>query len=813
MGAGRKTTTVGLKEKSEYTSTVNGSTSARNLRKADLGSVIFGCKHLTYKECMFKQLFGLPAPHFSYVKNINIGLTLFLFNYSDRKLHGIFEAASPGQLNINPYAWTSDGAESTPYAAQVRIRVRKLYHPLTEDQFISIIGDNYFAPKLFWFELDQSQTKRLVDLFSSLPAFNDVVSLQIPSKLNHPFKSSPTTGPIDAVGKIEDWEHLDHDGWADTPRLMNTDTTGNLNYEKSHASVLRSTSASTSVIEPMANSQKLWSSLFKSSASDMDKMDPTSNMDKTDPMLNSSSRPSSPFPDKGRMDWESCLPSSVDKDGQMYQAWGLVEHEERVESISSFVSCSMQNQSIPSSQQSKLSERQYTGQESEHSELTVSELNLRKLNELNIEWQSSCRGSQHAESSMDNDNVEVPDDGPTSLMGLQEEGQRDISQTSFANNIGSEDRNSEVLGMLKQVNPSDPLALVAKLMGEVEGLKRSKMEQDQKMMILEQELVHYKLELRQFMNMLNELVPGLLYASRALEEVHVPRGQLPPGINDSVVIVGGYNGSLWMPSLDSYFPSHDRVETLSQMTFPRSHAAAVKLNGELFVLGGVHNNVYFNTVESYNPLRNQWSQQPSLNEKKGCLAGASLNDKIFAFGGGNGVQCFSEVEMFDVNLGHWISAQSMMQKRFAPAATDINGAIYVAGGYDGKAYTKSVERFDPREHTWTTVGCMKTRRGCHSLVAYNEKLYSLGGYDGGKMVSSVEILDPRFGSWVMGEQMNGPRGYSGAVVIGGKIFVIGGVNDQEEILNSVECYEDGHGWQMTNSKTLGKRCFLSALVL
>lgn len=58
MGAGRKTSTVGLKEKSKYTSTVNGSTSARNLRKADLGSVIFGCKHLTYKECMFKQLFG-----------------------------------------------------------------------------------------------------------------------------------------------------------------------------------------------------------------------------------------------------------------------------------------------------------------------------------------------------------------------------------------------------------------------------------------------------------------------------------------------------------------------------------------------------------------------------------------------------------------------------------------------------------------------------------------------------------------------------------------------------------------------------------
>lgn len=67
--------------------------------------------------CIF--LTGLPAPHFAYVKNITPGLTLFLFNYSDRKLHGIFEATSPGQMSINPYGWTGDGADLTPYPAQV----------------------------------------------------------------------------------------------------------------------------------------------------------------------------------------------------------------------------------------------------------------------------------------------------------------------------------------------------------------------------------------------------------------------------------------------------------------------------------------------------------------------------------------------------------------------------------------------------------------------------------------------------------------------------------------------------------------------
>lgn len=68
-------------------------------------------------------LSGLPAPHFQYVKNVMQGMTLFLFNYSDRKLHGIFEAVSAGQMKIDPRAWTLDDEEDTPFPAQVLIRV------------------------------------------------------------------------------------------------------------------------------------------------------------------------------------------------------------------------------------------------------------------------------------------------------------------------------------------------------------------------------------------------------------------------------------------------------------------------------------------------------------------------------------------------------------------------------------------------------------------------------------------------------------------------------------------------------------------
>lgn len=62
----------------------------RNLGKNNLGGVIFGYKDNTMKECLFKQIFGLPSLHIAYVNHIEPGLPLFLFNYSDRKLHGIF---------------------------------------------------------------------------------------------------------------------------------------------------------------------------------------------------------------------------------------------------------------------------------------------------------------------------------------------------------------------------------------------------------------------------------------------------------------------------------------------------------------------------------------------------------------------------------------------------------------------------------------------------------------------------------------------------------------------------------------------------
>ncbi|KAJ4893330.1 DCD (Development and Cell Death) domain protein [Raphanus sativus] len=187
MGAGRKTETY----KQEDVQNLYGTMSVRKLQKGDLCAVIFGCKFSTIKECLAKNLFGLPGPHMAYIKNIEPGLTLFLFNYSDRTLHGVFEAASEGKLNIDPKAWSHNGTDPSPYPAQVKVRVRAKCEPLVEETFGPVIADNYKDEKIFWFELDRVQTNKLLRLFKPSP--NVVRAPPRPSTSKYVVASSPSS--------------------------------------------------------------------------------------------------------------------------------------------------------------------------------------------------------------------------------------------------------------------------------------------------------------------------------------------------------------------------------------------------------------------------------------------------------------------------------------------------------------------------------------------------------------------------------------------------------------------------------------------
>ncbi|CAI9103001.1 OLC1v1001410C1 [Oldenlandia corymbosa var. corymbosa] len=266
MGAGRKTKTILVQERAERERTVNCSVSAKNLRRRELGAVIFGCTHSTIKECKDKNLFGLPSGHISYVKNVTPGFILFLFNYSDRKLHGVFEATSTGQLNINPYAWTGGRTQLTSYPAQVQVRTKRHCRPLIEEEFAPIIAENYYEANHFWFELDRTQTSNLIDLFLSS-------SLPIP-RFSHRSPNPAPEGRYHSTVTIPDtWESVDH-GVKSSFSKVEAYTPDEVDeeweaWEETAADTKQESECSyASVLDGTTNSvpEKSWSSLFKASS-------------------------------------------------------------------------------------------------------------------------------------------------------------------------------------------------------------------------------------------------------------------------------------------------------------------------------------------------------------------------------------------------------------------------------------------------------------------------------------------------------------------------------------------------------------------
>ncbi|KAA8534015.1 hypothetical protein F0562_031532 [Nyssa sinensis] len=674
---GRKKKTLTLKEeKSQPSWTVNCSAPARNLRKSDLGAVIFGCKHNTFKECHFQQLFGLPAPHFAYVKNIKPGIPLFLFNYSDRKLHGIYEAASPGQMNINPYGWT-DGSNYTPYAAQVRVQIRMQCQPLIEDQFGPIIADNYYGERLFWFELDKVQTHKLISLFSSSPVPPSTSLMQITVGCNALLNDLSTSNRRQTGDEFntpvseEDFAHSDQSnmGWG----LWDASGSGRENQPPEPPA--RSYSSAVSDTNPFLPLKK-WSSLFKpSTTSDTIK-------ENEDSRTRDSDQTFTHFV-QSNMEWKSsCVVPCPDRESQPLEAFvsesvvGKQEEHVGFKSNGGYLYPSAMTEtasSLPQGTSFKTLLPADTRQEGEYIKTLTSDVNPQHSDESNIEWGSACLTqhvdgeSQHSESASDNDAAyeEVVlqktdwkcsySSAVTKEMNSEDNYVKDSAPFVMAGVHLKDGSFSEAVTDMPVLEgqSSDLQSDVAKFMQEVEGLKASQLEQNRKISSLEQELVKAKVEIQRLKNQYNvlEFEPSSSikhYGEATLESFNEPRSE----IHQLVLIVGGFDGSSWLSVLDSYSPTRDTMKSLKPMTFVRQHFSAAKLNGELYIFGGGgggRGDVWYDTVESYNPLSDEWVSRPSLNQKKGSLAGASLNDKIFAVGGGNRVECYSDVEMFDLN--------------------------------------------------------------------------------------------------------------------------------------------------------------------
>jgi len=95
---------------------------------------VFICSHGTERECFERKLFAMPMSNWNRVSQVKKGDILFLLNYQNNRLHGVFEATTDGTLNIEPYAF--DGR----FPAQVRVRRKMRCSSLDEAALLPLIN-------------------------------------------------------------------------------------------------------------------------------------------------------------------------------------------------------------------------------------------------------------------------------------------------------------------------------------------------------------------------------------------------------------------------------------------------------------------------------------------------------------------------------------------------------------------------------------------------------------------------------------------------------------------------------------------------
>ncbi|KAH7365689.1 hypothetical protein KP509_18G040700 [Ceratopteris richardii] len=666
MGAGRKTETYnGLHSPSSGASRPPSSPLPfLNLLPEELAAVIFGCDHATYNECVTQLLFGLRASHISYVKNVRPGMPLFLFNYIDKKLHGIFEADSYGEMNINPYAWT-DGKQKTQFPAQARVRVRCQCAPLTESIYKEALAANYvnYSQEKILFELNLVQTDKLISLFmrNSLSVSRPVVGLQ--------------------RGSMSGDKGEDVDGWM-KPKKPQKATF------KAWKNAVAFTPAQNSVYSILEYKGAITpeqqcddpSNRAKSSSQDFLQKD-------VEPMAGDS------------VNWNAAAASSSFNTDEALEEYTKSEkHHERTEKL----------EVVEALKEQKFKGKQVFGdrtfedlilQERAHNEPSNSDsVDVPE----SVEWESLAREQCLQEQTMLRDDREQLKEKLQALdIPVAKAISKNLELSALAIAQMRQDR-------IKMRQLMDEAMTREELLKELDELrkKNATLEYAQVQMSLESDVL--KSDMARMSSELAALKADMARMSLKVEVLSESgkEGSLMPtssgchlfngmAENESALVngadycqqiylIGGMDGSSCLYSVDIFNAGTNEITSAAPLSEPRSYSAACVLMESVYVFGGGNGSLWFNTVEMYDYDKDEWMICAPMSQRKGSLAGVTAGDRIYAIGGGNGKVYFSDVECYDPHLGTWIGSTSMLNKRFGVAATELNGAIYAIGGYDGQ---------------------------------------------------------------------------------------------------------------------------------
>ena len=120
---------------------------------------IFRCNKKTFQECLDRNLFGELEDYLPFIKQLEVGSSVFLYNTTNWNLYGVFKATSKGNKYIDPQAWGGK------FPAQIRVKAMGRIKSIHIDRAKGVINFKGIYPDPV---LHEDQIEKLKELFITL---------------------------------------------------------------------------------------------------------------------------------------------------------------------------------------------------------------------------------------------------------------------------------------------------------------------------------------------------------------------------------------------------------------------------------------------------------------------------------------------------------------------------------------------------------------------------------------------------------------------------------------------------------------------
>ncbi|KAL0053443.1 hypothetical protein WJX82_005839 [Trebouxia sp. C0006] len=626
-----------------------------------LGGAVFGATAETLKECTTGLVFGLPASNWNWVQHVREGMPIFLFNYTDKMMHGVFRAITPGTQNINPQGWTSISHTSiTRYPAQVKVELFEKCRPIVDRDFKPAIQGAFFTDRQFNYQLTADEARRLCEMFSK-SATNRLyqasagktsqAATQAPARQDSPAPPGPGSPTLAQPG--------------------------------AHPSRQPSPSSSTGSSELRAARAK--------QDSGANALSPDSAVNQPGPAFR--------------------VQDTSTSSGQALPAGARQQPQAEPSAASDAPSTSQPIQRA----EVQGPPRAQSGEEDQGAKRSRTDQNMHGHRILRKETpeEEAAQLQQHPHqedvqgSGPDVEDVHMLGTTPPSSSGMQHlaaaaanaHSSSHQGQRIYLVGGGTEDRQSMWLNTVDIFTPSTLSCMPATSLPK-ECAYGSVATIGQRLFY-----VGGGNGKDWFSSMLQLALDDEDAQWEQMADMHMGRGSLCTAMQGFMLwAVGGRDSHTFHNSTECFHAGQNRWTWGPSTNTKRFAAASASLHNAIYITGGFDATMYTATAERMDPREGKWSPIADMLSSRGSHACAVLDDNLYAIGGWAALKPLREAEVYEARADRWRAIAPMNDTRAYFAGVACQGALYAMGGLSPEngnpKYKVTLEKYDPVRDSW-----------------------------------------------------------------------------------------------------------------